>query len=294
MEWIGLTIFAAFMQSIRTAGQKALGTELSPMTITFVRYSYGLPWAVLYVVVLGRIMGEPVKFTPDFFISGGIAGVSQIVATALLIFLLGEKQFAIGTVFSKTEVMLTAVLGVLFFSEHYSLFSWLGIVLCTLCVFYFNGGQKRGSVWSLLIRKHAWLGIGAGLGFAITAIFLRQASVALGGRPLFSAAVCLLVVVAFQSLIMLVYVLARERRQLNVLWHHQPKACFIGVTSLLGSVGWFSALSLASASQVRALGQIELLFALLIGRFYFNEVAPINEWGAVLLMGGGVVMVVLF
>lgn len=293
MEWIGLTVFAALMQTIRTAGQKALGATLSPITNTFVRYSYGLPWAIAYVVIVSLMTDSTVQISREFLIYCCIAGISQIIATVLLIYLLGEKHFAIGTVFSKTEVMLTAIIGALYFSEQYSMYSWLGIGVCTLCVFYFNRGGSGVPFWHLLMRKHAWLGICSGFGFVLTAIYLRQACLALGGEPMLSAAVCLVVVVSFQSLFMLGYVLLRERRQLVVLQQNQAMACFIGITSLLGSVGWFSALSFVSASHVRALGQVELLFALFIGRFYFGESSRFREWVAVTLMGMGVVMVVL-
>ena len=46
---------------------------------------------------------------------------------------------------------------------------------------------------------------------------------------------------------------------------------FIGVTSAVGSICWFTAFALENASYVRSVGQVEAIFTLLISHFYFKE-----------------------
>ena len=47
-------------------------------------------------------------------------------------------------------------------------------------------------------------------------------------------------------------------------------ATFIGCTSAVGSIGWYTAFAMQNASYVRAVGQIEVVFTLLIAWFYFK------------------------
>jgi len=39
--WVLFTVFAALMQSVRTAGQKQLTSSLTPLSSTLVRYVFG-------------------------------------------------------------------------------------------------------------------------------------------------------------------------------------------------------------------------------------------------------------
>jgi drug/metabolite transporter (DMT)-like permease len=45
----------------------------------------------------------------------------------------------------------------------------------------------------------------------------------------------------------------------------------VGLTSALGSAGWFTAFTLQIAAYVRTLGLVELFFTLLISRYAFRE-----------------------
>ena len=47
--WIPITVFAAFVQNIRSAAQKHLTSELTTISVTMVRFLFGLPFGLLYV-----------------------------------------------------------------------------------------------------------------------------------------------------------------------------------------------------------------------------------------------------
>ena len=45
----------------------------------------------------------------------------------------------------------------------------------------------------------------------------------------------------------------------------------IGLTSIIGSIGWFTAFTLTNVAYVKTVGQIELLFSILITHKIFKE-----------------------
>ena len=61
---------------------------------------------------------------------------------------------------------------------------------------------------------------------------------------------------------------------------------------MLASLGWFAAFTLVPAAQVKAVGQVELLFSWLTARFAFGE-RPSGARLGIALVAGGIVAVVL-
>lgn len=57
--WIPITIVAAFLQNVRSALQKHLKGVMGTTGATFVRFGYGFPFALLFVLVLNRVAGYP-------------------------------------------------------------------------------------------------------------------------------------------------------------------------------------------------------------------------------------------
>lgn len=303
MSWIFFTVFAAFMQSVRTAGQKKLGVSFSPMGNTGVRYLFSLPWAILYAYLListpfflnesnTRINLSQIEWTQEFFFYGLIAGICQIIATALLVVLLNTRNFATGTLFSKSEVMLTAILGVLFFSESLSLKGWGGIALCTLGLLTLGYVKSDSVELKNALSSSSLIGFGSGLGFALTALYIREATQTLSITPYVSSALCLAYMVSLQTVLMVTYLCIYEREQFKAMRQQWGKALFIGITSILGSIGWFTAVSLTQASSVRAVGQIELLFAIIITRVFFKESPSPQEWVGILITVFGIALMI--
>ena len=50
--WIPLTIWAGFAQTLRNAAQRHLVGELGTLGATLVRFLFGLPFALIYLVAL--------------------------------------------------------------------------------------------------------------------------------------------------------------------------------------------------------------------------------------------------
>ena len=193
--WIPITLAAATFQILRTSRQHELRAVLSTNAAGFVRYAYGAPLALLLsaalFVVAGRELPDvPARFWPTIV----AAGVSQIVATVALLAAFRVRDFAVGTVYSKSEVLIVAGLALAGVGTSLAPAGWLGAVLVTGGVAWL---ASKGSLPSLLRRAGdpaALLGLAAGAGFAGAAIGIAAASRSLEGAPSFDRAVFTLTV----------------------------------------------------------------------------------------------------
>jgi drug/metabolite transporter (DMT)-like permease len=115
--WMSITVAAAIFQTWRTAMQQRLRSLLSVSGAGFVRYVWGAPIAFAAVGALAltgqALPTPPARFWP--LIAGG--GVAQIVATIFLISAFDASGFAVGTVYSKTEVVQVAVFSAVLLNE---------------------------------------------------------------------------------------------------------------------------------------------------------------------------------
>lgn len=296
--WIPITLFAVVMQTVRTAGQKHLTVHLDAISVTLVRFLFGLPFAALYLV--GVVIGTESTLPPlnaTFIGFTVLGGVAQIVATVLLIYLFSLRNFAVGTTYARTEAFLTAFIGALFFGEWISAQGWVaiiisvaGVVVLTIARSHLPNASILGRLWN----RAAAIGLGSGLGFALASLSIRKASLSFGvDNFLLTAGFTLVVMVLLQTLIMMVYVAIRSPAQFAIIARQWRVSLFVGVTSALGSIGWFTAMTLERAAYVKALGQVEFVFALAISTLFFRERTTGLELLGMLLVAGGVVILLL-
>ena len=267
MLWIPFTLLAAFMQAWRNAFQKQLSKDVSVAGVTLARFIWASPLAAIYLYLL--YVWQPVaapQFSATFFGFIVAAAVAQIVATALMVKLFKLKNYAIGAGLAKSEAVLAAVLGVLFFAETLTLLGWLGVFLGGCAVFLLSGARLRQLSLPVLL-----LGLSSGLAFALTSLWVRQASLTLGLPFPHGAAWVLLLVILLQTVLMTSWLAIKDRLVLQALWQHRRLTFAVSLCSCIGSVGWFTAMSLESVALVKTLGQVEVLFMLLISAFVFKE-----------------------
>ena len=295
--WVAVTLFAVIMQTIRTAGQKQLTAHLDAITVTLVRFLFGLPFAVLYLLTVNHLSSSflpPLNST--FLIFATIAAVAQIIATVLLISLFSLRNFAVGTTYARTEAFLTALLGVFLFAEHISLFGWLAIVISVAGVIVLTVARSELGDAGWLFRlwnRAALIGVGSGLFFAIASLSLRTASLSFElDAPLLTAGITLVAMIVIQTALMLIYVSLKQVGQLIIMIRQWRLGLFVGLTSALGSMGWFIAMTLERASYVKALGQIEFLFALGVSTLFFRERSTRLELYAMTLIAGGLIILI--
>ena len=95
----------------------------------------------------------------------------------------------------------------------------------------------------------------------------------------------LLIVILSQSFVMTIWLALFEPGQIKLVWLERKKGFWVGVTSLGGSFFWFTAFTLQNAAYVKAVGQIELIFSLLITTLFFKERILNREILGMLLIG---------
>ena len=120
--WIPVTLAAASFQTVRFMLQKSLSTvKLSAAGATFARFAYSAPLAVLaLVLVLTTSDFTLPALSPRFWMFVVIGGTTQILATICVVALFKQRNFAVGITFKKTEVIQTAIVGLLLLGEGVS------------------------------------------------------------------------------------------------------------------------------------------------------------------------------
>lgn len=303
--WVGLTVMAALMQSVRTAGQKKLAHGLTATGAAVVRYLYGLPFALLYLFWLVYWQPDASGSLPDsnerFLLFAFLASLTQLIATALMVWLFRFRNFAIGSMYVKTEALLAALLGAVLFSESLSAMAWLSIVLGAIGIMLISSrkssapehGADQSHLMQWLFNPAAGTGLLAGGLFAMTSLCLRQASLSLDTGFQLSAAYTLAVMVIMQSLIGILYLSFRSASDWGAMSRQHPACVFVGLTSVMGSVGWFTAMTLQPVAYVKAVGQIEFIFTLMIAVLFFREKLTAREILGMLVIVAGVLLLLL-
>ncbi|MDG1752989.1 MAG: DMT family transporter [Thalassotalea sp.] len=291
--WIYFTLLAAFMQAIRTAGQKQLSGHLNAMATTAVRYVYALPFAAIYLywVIDFRQVELPV-LNQQFLQYSLIASVMQIIGTACLVAAFKYRNFAVATSLAKTEAIQVAIVGALVFSTSLSGLGWFSVVLGVIGVLIVS--KVKFTYADVYQNPGAGFGLASGLALAITTLLIREASLALNTDLMVSAAVTLLFMIVVQSLISMAYVYVQDKKQLPKMLTQWRLCLFVGVTSVIGSIGWFTGASYQNAAYVKALGQVEFFITLFLTYRIFKEKISLKEYIGMLLIIVSVVILLVW
>ena len=103
----------------------------------------------------------------------------------------------------------------------------------------------------------------------------------------------LAVVTLIQTVLMTLYLTLCVPGQVTAVLSAWRLAAPAGAAGMLASLGWFAAFTLATAAEVKAVGQVELVFSWLTGRHAFGERATPRELAGIALVAGGIVLLVL-
>jgi len=219
-----------------------------------------------------------------FAVSGGLA---QILATVCVILVFKSRNFAVGITLKKTEVILTAFVGLILIGEGVSIVSMSLICLGGLGVFFLSKKVSEVDRSNLsLLNKSAVYGLLSGLLFAISAVCYRSATLSVVSDLVYlRSGFTLLIVILSQSFVMTIWLALFEPGQIKLVWIERKKGFWVGATSLAGSFCWFTAFTLQNAAYVKAVGQIELIFSLLITTLFFKERILNREVLGMLLIG---------
>ncbi|WP_069300866.1 EamA family transporter [Neptunicoccus sediminis] len=297
--WIPVTIGAAFSQNLRFMLQKHLkATGLSTTGATFARFLFAAPLAAALLWALVQANGWHIPdMPPRFFLFAGIGGVAQIIATMCVVALFSRRNFAVGITFKKTETIQTALIGVIILGEGISGSGLLAIVIGLVGVILLSDPpQNAGSGgWRRYFNGAAGLGLASGALFGVSAIGYRGASLSLGeAHFLLRSVFTLMCVTTFQTVIMALWLAMRDRGEIAKVLRHWRITALVGLSGMIGSLGWFTAFTLQNAAYVKALGQVELLFSFMASALFFKEKTTARELAGIGFVVLSILVLVLF
>jgi drug/metabolite transporter (DMT)-like permease len=297
--WILATLFAAFMQNLRFLLQRHLKvTTLSTMGATWARFAFAMPFVALALILYASASGQvPPKPAAEFWGYITVGGIAQMLATACVVALFARRNFAVGITLKKTEVILTALIGLVVLGEGVSTpvvaaigVGFLGVLLLS--------DPPKGEValpWrDRVFNAASGYGLASGLLFGISAVCYRGATLSLPhGDAVIRAAVALLAATVVQTATLGLWLAIRERGEIARVLAAWRVAGLTGLTSMLGSMGWFTAFALQTAAYVKALGQVELVFTFLFSVFWLREKSSGKEIGGIVLIVGSLLLIIL-
>lgn len=295
--WIPVTIWAAFAQTLRNATQRHLVAELGTLGATLVRFLYGLPFAFLWLLALVAA-GLPVPAPNTAFVFWVAEGaLAQIVATALLLQVMTERNFALGVAYSKTEILQVALFSAVLLGDPVTTAAALAMAAGTLGVLLLSPADKERPLRAMVMgwtTRSALLGLASGACFALSAVGYRGAALALDGPSFLSAAGYTLVwAQVLQTAALGGWLLWTQREVVMRVIRAWRASLFAGFMGTAASAGWFTAMAIEPAAHVRTLGLVELLFSYVVSRRLFRERLTRLEIAGVALLLVGVVVVSL-
>ncbi len=289
MNWIILTLSAVVLQTVRNALQSRLSMSVSTSGVTLSRFVLAPPVALCYLIVLSlKSPGVEPDFSTRFVFVVLLAALFQISATSLMVILFKQKNFATGAGLAKSEALVAAVVGVVFFGSHLTAIGWTGIVIGGVAVFLISSGSRLKDVsFNTML-----IGLGCGACFALSSLLVRQACFLIGLNSELAAAWVLFLVLCVQTVALCGYVLIKKPYVFNQLLGVKQQVLVISLISCLGSVCWFTAMALQNVALVKTLGQVELLLTILLSRYWLKNKTTRNDILGLSLIALAAIMVV--
>jgi len=298
--WILSSVAAALFQSLRLGAMKHINQTLSITVTSYVRVLFGLPFLAVYLIGVVAVTNESLPdLNTSFLIYSCAAALGQFAGSAALVRLFQIGNFAVGTMLQKTDVITTAIIGSLLFSEIISGAGWLAILVTAAGVLLISSARlpkgvrlAPSNVGELFFGRSTRLGLFTGLLFALSYLTLRQAILSLdpGAGALLRSACAAVAMTGWSFLLLGIWLLLFEREGLKKIWRVPVPCLFLGLTSALGTVFWFFASALANASYVAGVAQIQIVFTLAISWFYFGERITKMEFAGMLIILAGIML----
>jgi drug/metabolite transporter (DMT)-like permease len=288
-----ITVGAALAQTLRNAAQRHLTGELGTLGATLVRFLYGLPFAALWLLAqdLRSPTGVPaVGVGFGLWVVGG--ALTQIIATAFLLRVMADRNFALGVAYSKTEVVQVAVIGVVLLGDPLSPGVALSAVLATVGVVLISapaGAKSLRLIATGWTSRTALLGLASGACFALSAAAYRGAALILApDDPVIAAAATLAWAQGSQTVLLGGWLLLRNAAVVVAVLRAWRISLVAGFMGALASGLWFTAMAMQPVVNVRTLGLVELVFSYVVSRKVFRERLGMTQLAGFLLLSLGI------
>src|SRR5215469_10147642 len=288
--WALFTVIAAFSQTVRNAAQRQLTATLGTVGATHVRFLFGLPFGLLFLLGVLLAGGTGLPRPPAAFWPWVLDGaLTQVAATALMLAAMRERSFVVTIAYIKTEPVQVALFGLLLLGDAVTPALALAILIATVGVVVMSvkPGASAGGLRPTL------LGLAAGAMFGLSAVGFRGAILSLGLPSYLMAATFTLVIgLLMQSVLLSLYLWLRDPAVLRAILRAWRPSLVAGFMGALASQFWFLAFALATAASVRTLALVEVLFAQAISRFAFGQPTSRREAVGIVLIVTGCILLI--
>ena len=298
--WILAAIFAAACQTARSAFQKNMIPRLGDYGAAYIRFCYALPFTSLIWLVWIYYSGHPIPdLTTYTIILCGLGSIFQILFTYVLMQVFSHKSFAAGIGFSKTEVILIAFLEVIILNVVFSLPLILGILLGVISVLFLSFAKKAETVlgtfkylFNSMMSMGTLIGLLSGLLLAASVVTFRMAIISVDAPLLDKSLYISFIAIVFQTILVGLYLFFFKKEQFFAVFKYWKPSLPAGICGTGATFGWFVAFGLATAAEVRAVGQIELIFSIFVSLLIFKEKIKRTELIGILLLGVSILIII--
>lgn len=287
--WPLLAIGAAALQVVRNASQRSLTERLGIWGATYVRFLYGLPFALVWSAFILHLYGPGGQPSWTFLGWVFVSATTQIAATGAMVLSMRSRAFAVTTALLKTEVLASAVLGLVLIGDRLSARDWLGASIGTAGVLLMTHVSVNRNALSAALA-----GASAGVLFAMTAVGYRAAALEWGGDPWVGAAAALSTTLALQTLLGGALLYCQDRRALREVFAAWRPSIVPGAAGSISSALLLTAFATGpSVAAVKTVQLVDVLMAWSVSRHMFRErVEPWEIAGAALVVAGAVAVLI--
>ena len=297
MSWFFLTILAIFFQIIRNLEQKKLHQNLDVFTTSWSRFILPFPFAIIVVASTFDY------YEYEFFHYILINALFQIFGNIFLIKTIQSKNFSVGIAFSKTEIIQALILGFILYNFRFNLneilaifLAFIGIILLAKIDF------KNFKKFTKSLKNIASLyGVLCGFCFGITSYNIQFASKYLindGFSSIKASTLVLLYTIFLQNIFFIILKSFQKRLFSDVkklfLIDNYRRFLFTSISSFIGSICWYGAYAIGNVIYVKTVSQLEIIFSMLISKFYLKEKNSFKENIGIIFVLSAVLLIILY
>jgi uncharacterized membrane protein len=280
MWWL-FSLASALAQVGRNAVMKDLGHSLDEYINVWGRFFFLLPFAL----IASLAAGFP-SVGPEYWLYSVLAGMVQVISTLLLSKAFKYGEISVTVTIWKLQVVVVAILGVIFLREDITLTGFAGILVSLFGIYLLNVQRSRLSLTEPILVLFREKGMRYALLAALTVaptilLFKKTAQIS---DPYFST----LTNYIFAAVMILPLVIRKSAKQIasvpRYLNRFLAMGAFAAAATILGNFGYIR----SAAAYVEAVKQVEIPVTLAVGILFFKEHERVQAiWpGCVILLAG--------
>ena len=151
--WIFVAIFAAALQTFRSAFQKRMIPDIGKFGATYIRFIYALPFTFLIFIFWFFILKNEIPKLNNLAIFYCFIGaLCQVLFTLLLMIIFSYRNFAAGIAFSKTEVLFAALIEIFILNIVFLPIINFGIILGMFAVIFLSVAKETTNITDVFIK----------------------------------------------------------------------------------------------------------------------------------------------